>query len=432
MSITLPWRSVWVIDRSTKGENGRFGRYRVCWIDDDGHRRSLSYPAKRAAEIARDLKQRELNSWCQMPGVKPWPDLVEEYGLSLATASQTHQEMTARVLGRFAAICHPTVSSRISETMCDQFMADRAAGKPLGKDGQPCEVSDETLRRDHRMMSAFFAWCVHRRYMDRNPMQSVRAPSKVHRRKRGVRSRDWVSLLRALNNRDLATHDPQAWHLMILLGVVTGLRQSVLLHCYFGVSVDDREALKVLEARHRRDGGFCVVQLADASDGIGVLHTFSGKTLKESLVGLPKVVTDRVAVRIGDLPAGSARLFPWQRWQRKAWERINATAKVDFTFQSLRGASGTREAIARAERAAADHLEHSSVRVTRDHYLDHEQLAKAVAIGEGLPRLPKMPAYKRLPVTQSMPGRRPIGNAPSSPPEQTVVPPDGVASRRAC
>jgi len=137
-------------------------------------------------------------------------------------------------------------------------------------------------------------------------------------------------------------------------------------------------------------------------------------------------------VRIGELPAGTSRLFPWARWQRKAWERITAAAGVRLTFHKLRAVSGTRAAIARAERAAADQLDHSSTRVTRDHYLDQEQIAAAVAVGQSLPRLPTMPPYSPRAATRSMPGRRPRDNAPSDRPGSTADPAAGGANRPAC
>jgi len=428
----MPWRSAWIYDRGAAGQGGRRGRYRVCWIDDYGRQRSLSYASKTAAETARRLKERELNSWAVPTGEKTWPELITEYGMALATASPGHQDMTARLLGRFQAICHPTTANRISPEMCDQFLAARAAGQPFGEDDQPLAVCDETLRRDYRMLCAFCEWCTRRGYMERNPMKSIRPPGRVHRSPRAPRARDWLALLEALNDDDLAVHDPQGWHILILLAVVTGYRQSVLLHTYFGVDVLDRPALKVLETRHRRDGGFSVVRLADTPDGIGLLHTFSGKTRKEAIVGLPRVVTDRIGVRISELPEGTSRLFGWARWQRKAWERINRRAAVNLTFHSLRAAAGTRAAMAKASRAAADLLDHAAATVTVDHYLDQEQIAAAVALGQNLPELPPMPPYTARSAIQSMPGRRPRGSGSSAPPAQTAGLADDAASRPVC
>lgn len=430
MPTASPWRRVWISDRKAKGEHGRPGRYRVCWIDDTGRQRSLSYKARTAAETARRLKECELNSWAVPQCTTTWPELLADYGMALAVASPGHQEMVARVLGRFQTICRPTTSHRITPAMCDQFMAARAAGQPLDKHGQPLRVSAETLRRDHRMLSAFFTWCTARRYVESNPMESVGAPGRVRRSRRTPRTRDWVALLEVLNQADLAVYDRQAWHLLILLSVVTGYRQAVMLHTYFGVDVMDPSALKPLEQRHRRDGGFAVVRLADTADGVGLLYTYTGKTAKESIVGLPKIVNDRIAVRIADLPDGMCRLFQWARWQRKAWERINKAAKVDLTFHALRAVSGTRAAVARAERAAADQLDHSSATVTRDHYLDQEQIAAAVAIGQSLPDLPAMPKYGAA--ERSMPGRRPRGIGPSDPPAAREDPPGDDANQPAC
>lgn len=410
MSDTLRWRRVWITARP-----GRRARFCINWIGDDGAPHRLAYPSRKVRDVARRLKEQEINSWARPPMVVPWLELVAQYGLALAPQSPAHQEKVARVLGRFQRITRPVQSNMITPAMCDQFMAARAAGELASGDG-PRLPSAFTLRDDRAILSAFFAWCVARAYMPANPMEHVHTPRTPRRIPRPPRPADWLKLLQALLKPDLAVHDAQAWHVLILLGIVSGFRQSVLLHCYFGFDVTDRRRLELLEQRHRRDGGFCVVQLPEGKRDVGLLFTYTGKTMKENLTGVPRVVADRIAQRIGDLPAGTAGLFPWRRWQRKAWERINKAAGIDLTFKSLRAASGTQAAIAKAEQAASRHLEHSSRRVTREHYLDPEVVARAVAIGQSLPRLPQMPHYGTRSVERSIPGRQPGGIGQSGQP----------------
>ncbi len=421
----LSWRHVWTSRR--RGHNRRRSPYCINWLGDDGRPHRLSYPTLKARDHAKILKERELNAWAAPPAQREWRDLVAEYVLSIATSSSTHRYKVARVLEHFSRLCEPVRSDLIPPAMCDQFMIARAAGQPTDAEGHPVVPSSATRKTERTMLSTFFGWCVQRGYMPSNPMATVSVPRVPQRIRRSPKASEWVKLLRVLNDAKLPVDDAQAWHVLILLAVVTGYRQRVLLNCYFGVPLTDSKRLEQLEQRHRRDGGFSVVQLADSRDGIGLLFTFTGKTLKESAIGLPKIVTDRIAVRIGDLPAGTPRLLPWSLWQRKAWARINRSAGLALTFHTLRAVSGTRAAIAKAERAAAEQLDHSSPRVTREHYLDGEQIARAVAIGQALPRLPKLPPYCPRVVPRSRPRPR-RGDSGPPPPAAGTAGPAGVSA----
>jgi len=417
MSI-IRWRRVWTTTKPTKGANARRSRYCINWIGDDGKKHRLCYPRRDVMLKAKQFKETEINSWSRPPMVRTWWELVAEYGVSLEGRSKTHQDKVANVLKRFHLICRPRQSNELSPATCEQFMAARSQGEPRiackHKKKDKIKViipSPATRRTERQMLSGFFSWCTKRGYLPDNPMSMVLAPSKPRRVKRAPKTAEWVRLLEVLLQSELVLYDAQAWHLIILLGVVTGYRQTVLLNCYFGVSIQDTVTLRKLEARHPK--GFCVIQLADdEEEGIGLLFTYSGKTFKETIIGLPKIVTDRIAQRISDLPSGAEKLFFWEHWQRKAWDRITQSANLsNITFHSLRATSGTRAAIARAEQAAAQQLDHSSPQVTHDHYLDHEQLARAIAIGQSLPVLPAMPVYEPLPANHATPGRRPKGIA---------------------
>jgi hypothetical protein len=178
------WRRVWAFERTD-----RRSRYCIGWIGDDGREHHLSYPTRKVRDVARRLKEQEINSWARPPEVQSWADMVAGYGLALASRSRVHQEKVARVLGRFQAICRPAQSNLITPAMCDQFMAARARGEPA----EETETSDSeakpepripaafTLRDDRAIMSAFFEWAVARAYMPANPMEHVRAPRTPHR-----------------------------------------------------------------------------------------------------------------------------------------------------------------------------------------------------------------------------------------------------------
>jgi len=202
MSDTLRWRRVWITARP-----GRRARFCINWIGDDGAPRRLAYPNRKVRDVARRLKEQEINSWARPPMVVSWLELVAQYGLALAPQSPAHQEKVARVLGRFQKIARPVQSNMVTPAMCDQFMAARAAGELASGDGLRLP-SAFTLRDDRAILSAFFAWCVARAYMPANPMEHVHTPRTPRRIPRPPRPADWLKLLQALLAPDLAATPP--------------------------------------------------------------------------------------------------------------------------------------------------------------------------------------------------------------------------------
>lgn len=389
----LRFRHVWTVTRPRRGRQARPARFGICWIDDNGRRRRLFYETRDQQRRARQIKEEELNSWHAPQADKPWEQLVSEFGVSFADRSPNHRQRVALVLGRFEAICRPASARSLTKQACELYMASRAAGEPPDEHGEPQPASDATRRSERSILRTFFNWCVGAGYLPANPIKLVHAPPLPQRAKRRPTDEEWVRLLEVVRDPKLDAPDRQAWYLLILLGVVTGLRQSVLLATHFGMAAYRDAPVQALARRHPR--GFAIVEIGADDSGVGCLFTFTGKTRKESVVGLPPVVTDRIAERIADLPDGTSSLFPWARWQKKAWERITSAAGLrGLRFHALRGVSGTRAAVAAAERAAAAQLDHGSPAVTRAHYLDLETVARAVAIGARLPPLPPMPRYE--------------------------------------
>lgn len=393
----LRYRRVWITRR--KGGNRRRSNYCLNWVDDDGVGHRLAYETMALARRAAEIREAELNRWIRTTSAKAWLDVIVEYGERTADASKWHQYKVAKLLERVTTLVAPRDTSDLTPQAVERFLVDRAAGKPDGR-----VPSNSTRYTERQMLSDLCSWCVSRGYLAENPVASTAAPQRPKRAKVAPREADWLHLLESVPS--AAVHDRQGWHVLILLGVLTGYRQSVLLHCYFGVDVADERRRKLLEERHRRDGGYSIVQVADSDERVGMLWTYSGKTMRERLVAIPPPITDRIISRMVSLPDGCERLFLWSHWQRKAWNRINDAAGMNITFQSLRSASGTQAAIAQAERAGSSHLEHSGVEVSRRHYLDAEAIARAVAVGAFLPPLPPLPAFD-LTVPASTHGRRP-------------------------
>ena len=404
------YRKAWITVR--RGKNARAGKYRLNWRDDDGKTRSRHYPRQILALRAKDLMERQLNTWTRPPSTRTWADLITEYAQSIATTSVSHNSKVQQVLGDFWQLCRPTHSHLISPAMCELFMAQRAAGEPPRPSRRKADRHERepklvrrvpsvaTRRTEYQMLSGFFGWATARGYMPANPLQQVRRPPTPRRRRQAPRPSQWVQLLHVLLDRDVYAVDRQAWHLLILLGIVTGYRQAVLLNSYFGIAPYDRRRMTHLQDRHPK--GFALVELAgEEDDDLGILFTYSGKTRKEDVFGLPGILNDRLAQRVADLPAGTQQLFPWRSWQRKAWERIaHAAGLPGLTFHTLRAISATTRAIAQAREAARKQLDHASVAVTRASYLDEEQVVRALALEHCLPDLPPLPRYEA-------PGRSP-------------------------
>lgn len=350
----------------------------IRWLEPGTRQvRSRSFPTRKKARDAKQAIDRQLNDPLYGQAPITWDHLIAEYGLTLARSSQAHRDETFRVLAYLKQISAPAAARDLTAALFDSYFARRAAGEPArvhGRKGkrQPTRrpPSKATLAKDYRVLHAFCSHCVSRGYLASNPLRSVNMPRPTQRIKTVPTDADWVRLLQVLPKKGLELDDPQAWHLLILLAVTTSLRQTDLLAITF-----DRIDFKA------------------SDDGVGLVRTHERKTDRESLHGLPPLVCSRVAHRWSDLPDGSCHLFPWRSFQRRPWERICAAASYRWTFHDLRAVAGTREAEADALRRAADHLGHSSPRVTKTHYLEMARVKVATARRVQLPQLPPLPAY---------------------------------------
>ncbi len=402
----VKWRHVWIVKVT-----GRKSPWSINWHDDHGAPRRLFYRSRDIAGTAKDVKERELNGWLKRQTVRTWAQLLIEYGMHMAGRSPGHQQKVTRLLDRFTLLERPTQSNLITAAMCSHFMAAREQGLPA----DPPEKPSSATRRTERMnLITFFGWCVTRGYMAENPMASTAAPALPRRIPRPPSPGKWARLLEPLLLEPPPVDDPQGWHVLILMGALTGFRKSILLNCYYGVDVTNTAGIRKLEARHPY--GYSIVDTRAAAD-VGILFAYTGKTRRESLVGIPPLAAGRIRQRISDLEEPAGRLFRWVNWQKKAWARILAAAGLaDVTFHALRGASGTQAAVAKAEQAGADLLEHSSSRVTHDHYLDQEAVARVVALGRQLPAdLPALPRYKIWSDFLAKGGRPPRGSGSIDP-----------------
>lgn len=394
MSASAPrWRRCWIWVRKDRTRD----RYCIQWIDDAGKRCTRCYPTKAAALRAQSLQEAALNSWVKPPDARSCPELVHEYGVSLSGSKRSHLIEVARVLDDFWRLCHPPSSRHITPALCESFFAQRSQGQPqrriklkrLGPDGQPQfrELppripSTASLNKEFRVLHAFFERMHARGYLE-NPLLTVRKPRPGKRLKPAPTDADLLALLRVLPVPHLHLDDPQAWHLLILLGATTRMRQSALL---------------AMETKRLTLGS------AETSGVALYLRPPEKNDAREVLEGIAPVVSERIAARMAH---GVTRLFPWLRWQRKAWERITAAAGLPgLTFHSLRALAGTRAAVAAAEAAGAAALGHSSPRVFADHYADHRRLAVAAAVRIRLPDLPPLPPFPAA-APASKPARRP-------------------------
>lgn len=306
-----------------------------------------------------------------------WTELCAAYESDLALRTAGTRREALRIVRDFARLTGPRTASDLTSERLDAYLAARAQRSvpPL---------SPATLAKDYRTLAAFFSWCVRRGHLAVNPAQRVQRPHVPPRIRRAPEDAEWLALLEQIHAGTAALDDPQGWHLLILLAVVTGLRQAALL---------------AIQLRDVDFGGADQQQTA-------LLHAVS-KGQVESYHGLPPVVTDRLAARIAELPPGTERLFRWRRFGRKAWVRLCRAAGFRHSFHALRRASATRLAEARALSAAAGQLGHADPQVTRAHYLDIIRVQRAAALALTLPDLPPLPDYRLYATRGGRRARRP-------------------------
>lgn len=375
--------------------------YWLDFFDRDGRRRRRKYPTAAARDAARRHIEEQINAWVAPPRSVPWSDLVQQYCAAQQLNAPKTQAKTDRVIALFTHNFAPTWTHAVTPAVLREYFARRSAGtlksppdpQPLGAPASvPASVpavSPATLRGDYRILHGLMAFAVAERFAPDNPLDRVSLPRAPRRVKRTPTEAEWVRLLEVLEQPEVQARDPQAWHLLILLGVVTALREGVLLSLRSG-----RPPRSVIERLTREGRPWSWVELGDAETRhVGLLYAYTNKSHKESVHGLPPVVAQRLASRLASLPDGAAWVFPWRGFQRKAWRRIGRAAGVNVEFQALRRCGATSVAVAAARRAAQRSLDHESPQVTVDHYLDSPQVARAVAAALVLPALPPLPPY---------------------------------------
>lgn len=369
--------------------------HEVHWLEPETRiRRVRSFPDERLARAFLKRKTETLNAWLAPPAPGSpgdWLQAVMAYLEDLAPASPRYRDSVSLVLRQFSALTKVRNTADATPAVCRRYFELRRAagftrGKP-GKAGPPkvFPVTESTLARDHRTLHAAFNWMVREGVMAANPLANVRKPRPERRQVVVPTAAEWVRLLEVLPDVDVT--DRQGWHLLILLGVLTGLdSESVLLDLRFGVPDH--------AARRGRVQNYVVLGDAE-SHNCGLLYAVRRKTGVAMLHALPPAVNDRLAQRIDALPAGAARLFPrWRTWPRKDWLRITAAAHLTLPFRYLRRASALTAAVRQAEAAAQGHLAHSSPAVTRKHYLDSARIQLEAARHLVLPPLPPLPPFE--------------------------------------
>jgi len=278
-----------IIDRRRPGS-----RYVIRWHDPMTRRiRQLGYPTQREQLAARDAKSAELNGWLHLHRAAPWHTVCAKYALSMAGREKKYQARSAHLLLMFWHVCQPADVSSIDRQSCEAFFAARLRGEPEGI--SRAVPSPGTRLLEYKVLRAFFAWCLDCGYLPRNPLVNVSRPKTEEIEVRPPKPEEWLRLLKVLSSDDLNVPDRQAWYILILLGVVTGLRQEALLRVE--IFAGDRLCNKV--------------ELAGSDDnGIGLLIATSMKTRKRKYFGLPPAVNDKLAHRLSDLPARTRYLLP--------------------------------------------------------------------------------------------------------------------------
>lgn len=379
------WRESWYYHRRSRPNRP----HEIHWLEPaSGVRRTRGFPKKHLALRYKQRVDQWLNNWLLPAAETPFLDAVLAYAQDLADAggaAPRHLAGVATTLRMFAEHCRPSSTRDFSAQAVTDYFHRRRQVRVRGRQREPRPLAAATLQREWRTLHAFAAFCVARGWLPENPLKKVSKPRVPDSVVRVPAEEDWLRLLEVLNRAAaLAVTDRQGWHLLILLGVLTGLdAPTVLLDLRFGVPqrlADRGEVLNYVEL-----GG---------SDGVGLVRSRRKKTSRAYLFGLPPEINDRLARRIDALPDGCDRLFPhWRSWPRRQWAALGRAAAFDLPFRALRRASGTQAALAQAESAAQQHLGHSTPLTTRRHYLQNELLAKAIARQLPLPALPPMPPY---------------------------------------
>ncbi len=375
----------------------------IIWPDPPTNRRlSRAFPTKKKALAFKRHIDRQLNEPLFGPDDPAWEELVTQYDHIKAASSKSHRSAIFRSLASFWKVCRPRRLSEVTPSMLDHYFAEFTHGRVPDRKSTRSE-----RRKDYKALHAFFQLWVRRGLLPTNPLLTIEEPHLPQTDTDVPTMEQWVELLKVLPDRDLWLEDPQAWHLYLLLAAITGLDQKHILQITLVPRTENPREL--------------TLQLGSPdTDDIGLLRGFRPKSLptrrtpRPIYKGLPPVLSDRIAQRVAELPAGSTYLLPWRSFQKKQWSRIRLRAHFPFPFKSLRRACGTQAAEQQALEAARDALGHASSETTRVHYLEAQRSAIAVAKRLQLPTLPPLPAYgspdERKRRLRGKPGRRPAGS----------------------
>lgn len=382
--------------------------HQINWFEADAQgrrvRRTEHFPSKSLAMAFKREIDKRLNAPLYPASTeKTWHEALAEWHVSIAASSRGNRYYADRALGSFTQWIRPAFLSSVTPAHVADYLAALRLGRILLPErrtrsgrvvaGQrPRSGSDAAVAQDYAALHHFFATFVARGELLRHPMDSIRKPRAQKHMNLPPQPADWVALLERLPACEV--QDVQGWHLLILLAVVTGMDQADLL----------RITLQPVAPPRWEPFRFALGS-AD-TDHIALLASRRTKTRGLHLFGLPRVVSDRLALRVSELEPGTEYLFPWRLFPRKQWNKIRRVAPFRFTFQSLRSAAATQAIEAAAVAAGQELLGHQSDRTTRLHYANAQRTALAVARRLQLPDLPEFPRYVAA-APPAKPPRRP-------------------------
>lgn len=347
------YRKVWLINGT--GKRADRDGFWIEWAGHDGKRSKRRFPTKAMADIARREVERAINGWMHPKAAARWDIAKTRFESSRDHVTHSYRKELFASIAALEAFAKPTFAGSITSDIAARFLNS---------------VTEPTRRAKHfRHLRVFFLWLAMEGYVASNPLETYTPPKMVRKLPRVPRADDWLRLLERVSDERIELDDPQGWYLLILLAAVTGFRQQTLLRVRL------------------RD-----IDLA-GPEQTAVITLVESKTKREEFRVVPATVAALINRRIFEMPDGQERLFGWDRWQRKAWDRLKRASTFKFSFHDLRRAAGTDWSIARLESHGAEHLGHSSSAVFAAHYGDRLRLAVATAQAIRLPELPPMPAY---------------------------------------
>lgn len=226
-------------------KNGNW--YLRYWIAGRPVDESARAKSEAAAESFRIKRELEINAGIQPLNHAPLTDLVASYLEFFPPGSAaSHKHEAERILGGFLQVCgrkgrngHHLQTHQVTPALIDRFITSRQSAKLHAGDRQDSRgrrivrqrpVSNVTLRKELRYLSAFFNWCCRQRppYLRENPIplsnaSRIKNDAKHHFM---ITEEEFRLLLQACQT-------PQEY-LFLLLGWWTGGRRGEIraLHYY--------------------------------------------------------------------------------------------------------------------------------------------------------------------------------------------------------